>query len=423
MENKFLIKLFAIIVTLCVFSLSFTTFCSATTINNMAFSVGTDYGWHEINTTSDAKTAATQYWIAGYSSFYSVQPTVDILRGNFSNGTKRLSSNILFLSGHSNRTAMYFDYNGNGGSYKTGVYYLQNTNQDGYELAGLVGNCNRESVILATFAGCNTANKSESEYNLCHIITKNLWAQAAVGWYSEVDDSANRKFCEAYNKALANGYGLLDAIYYGLSAYTYDPATNISNIGLYADNSGLVIKKSARSLLTNDDSKLKSLNYIDISSMTDRTFDKENMDNIYNFIKNFNPDFDVNNYDIKISNICDNNYAITLTLRVGKYITNSVYNVFIKDNYISYIVDNSIPLNNNEKESLKKESENILKTNEYKKIAKNNILNKNNGVVSNQNVTYYYDINTNTKKCIVYNTHILEGTSEAIAVLSEEIEL
>lgn len=319
---------------------------------------------------------------------------------------------------------MYFDYNGKGGAYKTGIYYMNDmTDSEGYQLAGLIGNCDRESVILATFAGCNTANKTESQYNLCHVITKTLWAQAAVGWYSEVGASANQKFCESYNKALASGKGLLDAIYYALSAHTYDPNSNIGHIGLYADNSDLVIKKSARSLLSTDDSELKSLNYMDISLMKNRTFDKENMNNIYSFIKEINPDFNENNYDIRIDNICDNNYAITLTLKIGNYITNSVYNVFVKNNYVSSIVDNTVSLDDNIKHSLEQETENISLTNQYKKSAKSNVLRKNGGTVTNQNVTYYYDINTNTRKCIVYNTHSLEENSTAIAVLSEEIIL
>lgn len=421
MKKKLLLKSLFIILSLSIYNLAIHNYSFAS--NGMAFSVGSNYGWFQINTTNDAKTAATQYRLAGYSSFYSVEPTYDILRGNFNNGTQRLSSDILFVAGHSNRSAMYFNYNNKGGSYKTGISYMYDTNDDGYELAGLLDHCNRQSVILATFAGCNTASTTDSQYNLCHVITKTLWAQAAVGWHSEVDDSANRTFCAAYNKALANGYGLLDSIYYGLAADTFDPATNISNITLYADNPDLVIKKSSRSLLTSDNSKLSSLNFVDINLMTNRIFDQNNMNNIYDFITEINPDFNASDYDIKISNICGNNYVVTLTLKIGNYITNSVYNIFIKDNTISSVVDNTKKVDSSAKQSLKNSTVNYSLSGQYKQSVKNAILAEQGGTITDQKITYYYDIDTNTKKCIVYNTHVLGKTSDAMSVLSKEIKL
>lgn len=69
----------------------------------MAFSVGTDYGGlFGVDTTSDATNARDLYAIAGYNSYSSTQPTVSILKGSFSTGTKRMQSDILFFSGHGN---------------------------------------------------------------------------------------------------------------------------------------------------------------------------------------------------------------------------------------------------------------------------------------------------------------------------------
>lgn len=53
-----------------------------------------------IDTTQETLNAATYYGQMGYHSFYSTEPTFDILNGNFTNGTRRVESDILFISGH-----------------------------------------------------------------------------------------------------------------------------------------------------------------------------------------------------------------------------------------------------------------------------------------------------------------------------------
>ena len=98
----------------------------ASAAGGMAFSVGTDYGLLEVDTSGDATTACDLYAIAGYSSYYSTQPTVSVMRGSFSNGIKRIQSDILFFSGHGSYTHMAFNYNGNGGNYLL-EYIMQTT--------------------------------------------------------------------------------------------------------------------------------------------------------------------------------------------------------------------------------------------------------------------------------------------------------
>ena len=73
----------------------------------MAFSVGTNFGFFQIDTSSDATNARDLYAIAGYKSYSSTEPTVSIMKGKFKNGIKRMKSDILFFSGHGNFNLNY----------------------------------------------------------------------------------------------------------------------------------------------------------------------------------------------------------------------------------------------------------------------------------------------------------------------------
>ena len=97
-----------------------------------AFSVGTNYGSGDLNTSAHATTACA-YYSRLMTSNYSIMPTTSILFGNFSDGSPRIKSDILFFCGHGNSTGMYFNYNHSGGSYLTGVYYTNSVyTSDGY---------------------------------------------------------------------------------------------------------------------------------------------------------------------------------------------------------------------------------------------------------------------------------------------------
>lgn len=125
---------------------------SASAAGNHAFSVGTNYGLFDVNTSSDATNACDLYAIAGYTSNYTTEPTVSIMRGNFQDGTKRIQSDILFFSGHGNTNSVVFNFKNKGGNYKTGVYNSEDwtSTSSGYGYVGLKGNMG--SVKLITLA-------------------------------------------------------------------------------------------------------------------------------------------------------------------------------------------------------------------------------------------------------------------------------
>ena len=65
--------------------------------NHTAFSMGARFDG--INTSTDATTAAECYKKMGYRSSYSTSPTYAEFSGS-ANGSKRVESDILFISGH-----------------------------------------------------------------------------------------------------------------------------------------------------------------------------------------------------------------------------------------------------------------------------------------------------------------------------------
>ena len=88
-----------------------------------AYSIGTNYGLFDVNTSQDAENASTAFALAGYKSYYNISPDSDYLKGNNPSGTRRVGSSVVLYSGHGNNKCVSFNYKGQGGKYKTGIYY------------------------------------------------------------------------------------------------------------------------------------------------------------------------------------------------------------------------------------------------------------------------------------------------------------
>ena len=179
MERKSFTKL--LVVFLCgvfIFILKSNVFAAT----KYAYSIGTDYStlFHsDIDTSQDAINAANIFGKLGYTSYYNVKPTVNYMKGNAPNGSRRLGCEIVFLSGHGNSQLMSFNYKRKGGDYGTGIIQGRDwkSKDTGYTYAG-VKDCNMSKTKLFVLAGCQTAKGSN---NITRDVVKN-GADSAVGW-------------------------------------------------------------------------------------------------------------------------------------------------------------------------------------------------------------------------------------------------
>lgn len=368
----------------------------------MAFSVGTDYGGlFGVDTSSDATNARDLYAIAGYSSYSSTQPTVSIMRGNFTNGTKRIQSDILFFSGHGNYDNVAFNYDGKGGDYMTGVYYGSDLDStSGYKYVGLNGNMS--SVKLVTFAACLTASNNDSNLAARAV---NYGADTSVGWSSSVAAGSHSNWLARYNDKLATGSTVLEAVSYA-NSFTYLDS-NVKDARIYGNRSQVIKLTKTASILDEE----ANMNKLSVSVPVVATVNGEiTQETIIDAVSNNISEFDSTNYDVQIHEICDGCYTVDLVYYIGDVETNSCYTLTIVDNKIVSIIDNTVHFNMNEANAiissldLDSDSEVMAKA----RIATNSESIKE---ADDQTIKYYYDAETNSLKKVVFTTYFFDGTN------------
>lgn len=256
--------------------------------NTNAWSVGTNYKdgiiWGligSVDTSEDATTAADYYATMGYSSAYSTSPTYTIMRGKFSNGNYRMESAVQFYSGHANYQCVAFNYNKLGGDYLTGVYYDVDfdSTSTGYKYAG-IKSYNLSNVKLITFAGCNTASNNND--NIAYKAQQE-GASTTVGWTVSVGAGSHTSWLKRYNDYLNKGY-------------TVEQAISHADSFSYTDNSVKKHKVYGNKNLTLSVSKKMVSQAEKERTMFSVNYKDEN--EIFNEIKNFDKDFNINNYVI-----------------------------------------------------------------------------------------------------------------------------
>ena len=393
-------KTAGIILSLLLISLTIIPCTVAYAQGGMAFSVGTDYGGlFGVDTSSDATNARDLYAIAGYSSYSSTQPTVSIMRGNFTNGIKRMKSDILFFSGHGNYNNVSFNYNGNGGNYATGVWYTTDcTTTDGYQMVGLSGNMG--SVKLATFAACLTASNNDN-----NITAKAVYygADTAVGWSSEVNAGSHSNWLARYNDKLATGSTVLQAVTYA-NSFTYLDS-DVKDARIYG-NRNLKIKQIATSSLVADE----QINTIDVSEPI-LNIEKSgiNKDLVFNAARVNIPNFNSSDYSVRIHELCDDCYTVDFVFTVGNVQTNSSYTMTIIDNKIMSIVDNTIDFDKKELiediAKYKLDCDGIVMDTAKEKTNSSSLKD-----VIKQEVINYYDVQTGSLKKVVFSVYQFDGT-------------
>lgn len=368
----------------------------------MAFSVGTDYGgWFSVDTSSDATNARDLYAIAGYNSYSSTQPTVSIMRGNFTNGTKRIQSDVLFFSGHGNYDNVAFNYDGKGGDYMTGVYYGSDLDSSsGYKYVGLYGNMS--SVKLVTFAACLTASNNDSNLAARAV---SYGADTSVGWSSSIAAGSHSNWLARYNDKLATGSTVLEAVTYA-NSFTYLDS-DVKDARIYGNRS-LKIKLTAKASLLEEE---MALGNIAISSpfiekvnnkITEATAISAARANISNF--------DQTKYDVRIYEICDDCYTVDFVFTMDGVSTNSCYTMTVIDGKIAGIVDNTATF---DEASLKASIAKVALTSntEVMNAARNATNASKLKEATTQEMMYYYDFETGSFQKVVFTEYQFDGTN------------
>ena len=365
----------------------------------MAFSVGTNFGFFQIDTSSDATNARDLYAIAGYNSYSSTEPTVSIMKGKFKNGIKRMKSDILFFSGHGNFNNVCFNYNGKGGEYATGVWHTTDyITTDNYEMVGISGNMS--SVKLITFAACLTASNNDNN------ITANAvgyGADTAVGWSSEVNSLAHSDLLARYNDKLATGSTVLEAVTYANSFFYID--ARVKDARIYGNRS-LKIKPASRTSFLGENNDMKNIISLPYATKMD---DKITKDSIVKVACENIQNFDSDDYEVDIHEICDNCYTVDFIFTINGVRTNSFYTMTIIDGNMVEIVDNTISFDKT-KLKLNAVQFNFDSDVEIMKTARNITNSSSLKTATKQEIMYYYDIKNNSFQKVVFTVYQFDST-------------
>lgn len=296
--------------------------------NNMAFSAGK--GYDGIDVSQATISCYSSYASMGYNSYYSTSgANRSILAGSFSNGTKRLESDIVFLTGHGSWDRLSTTATG-------GVKIGNGTNS---KFVG-TNNVNWKNVKLAIFLACNTGEEtSNSEINLAYnVFKKSNWTTTTMGWHQAINHDAAIAWIDNFNSKLETGATVSRALNYANSKSYVN--NTIKDIAFYG-NQNLVLKKS-RSMTNN---AIDESNIIPIEEKV--YFDGQNIKPITNLLSSIFEEFNIEDYEVDIFTISkdDDYYTIDFTYKIDDAYTNSSYTVIVNKGEVVQVADNSIELN------------------------------------------------------------------------------
>ena len=340
-----------------------------------AFSMGTNFGSNNIDTSRDATYVDDLLSGMGYTTYKTTAPTYYIIDGSFSSGRKRLESDLLFLAGHASSSTMYWNYLSKGGSY---AQALKNTNvgtcDEQWTYTG-IGMYKMSNVDFAFFAGCQTAKGSGNitEY------AKNRGAKTTLGWTVDVNDEDAYKWEKNFYTKLKSGATINSAVSYA-NSFTYN-TTTVKNTKLYGSTSATIKGISDTLLQGNKNIDIKNIKDIKINKQLINTEYKKQIADIIK--TNINDDFNINDFIIEKA---ENNDGIIYDfyLKINEVKTDIGYTVFVSNNVVTNVIDN---MKGNDINSLKSKLSNIL-------TIKKNLLNKEalqNKALSTININYYSD--------------------------------
>ena len=284
-------------------------------------------------------------------------------------------------------------------------------------------------TILVTYGSCQGAgdngviNKNSVGYK-----TAVRGAQVVMAWRSSVNIPNLEKWTKYYNNRLADGYSVIQAMDYANSfSYTDSRVPQNSTI-IHHGDTGIKIGKY-RNITEN---QIRPEDNLLLKAKTRTVISSNDVNAIYNVIKETYPDFDENNYiitrgnsqSINVTNeqVSETEY-INLMLKVGEFETESGFTVRAEDGIVEAIYDNTIDF---KKEAMLTKQKAPMMANctetelqELKDEAIQKILSayNNNVSINTDDVTYkyFYDIETE-KKYVEFSIKSTMGTQ------NEEVE-
>ena len=375
--------------------------------NRTTLSVGQNYGSGDINTIVDADNAHSAYTSMGLNASSKLTaPTSSQLTANHSNGTPRLESGIIFMSGHGNASQIGFTNVG-----------VRNDATDSGKYIG-IGKYQNHRTALWVFAACQTASGSSN-------ITKyaaDQGAKSSIGWVPSIGAGSHTNWLKRFNGQIktktktvaqsassASGWIYLDngVKNYKIYGYTtYNP--------WYFMNAA---EKGSTSYELDSDEYIIENNILAKNEVVSETEIKKSAEN---FIKNnINKNFNLKDYKVEINGTDEKYYDYVL--HVDGIRTNIGYTVVAEvsgqvriydntENYIIAQVKNSIQTVSHK---ATQSSANIARTNSMQTAISNDLTAQNYKVHLE---TAYYDVFTNR----LYNAVFVEvETSEGLFYVNE----
>ena len=290
-------------------------------------------------------------------------------------------------------------------------------------------------TILVIYGSCQGAgdngviNKNSVGYK-----TAVRGAQVVMAWRSSVNIPNLEKWTKYYNNRLADGYSVIQAMDYANSfSYTDSRVPQNSTI-IHHGDTGIKIGKY-RNITEN---QIRPEDNLLLKAKTRTVISSNDVNAIYNVIKETYPDFDENNYiitrgnsqSINVTNeqVSETEY-INLMLKVGEFETESGFTVRAEDGIVEAIYDNTIDF---KKEAMLTKQKAPMMANctetelqELKDEAIQKILSayNNNVSINTDDVTYkyFYDIETE-KKYVEFSIKSTMGTqNEEVEIVKFEI--
>ncbi len=427
-----------------IFNLLFIVLCFTISIDicyaAKAYSVGTKYASGLEHAGNDFRglvaTASNTYgWLAGYTSYYSYDPTYSYI-----NSTSRLGgSSVFFIAGHASPTNISLASR-DSADYRTGITaftsgtVLNDRNNKSFKYAGLQGR-NMSSTKLITFAGCKTGY-AENSYSVT-LVNRAVQqgATAAVGFSNNIGNySYDTKWLEKYNTLLGNGWSIQYSIE---KANIYSPGncsnyvttsgnTNIS-LGTLATANSIIGTRNTS--LINKNNMFENINFeeeyinydvnSDIYVYRDLEDNEEVLSKIVNEIKLHDDKFNLNEYKVDYNFVNDNgDVYIFLTKYINDIKTNKVYFVVAEKNKVTKIWLAGVKKENN----VSVDEQNIIdRKKTFETTAKTEFELKNKRVQKNKEKTYYssddeyyYDYNTGELTYIINNIYNYGDTGSSV---------
>lgn len=295
-------------------------------------------------------------------------------------------------------------------------------------------NWSGSGTLLVTYLSCNGAGVNNTpDRNSISYKTAERGAQVTLGFREEIVLGSAENWAKRYNERLGQGYGVDDAVKYADSFIYITSGIKTGHIWHHGDPNIKIGKYRSSNLLELEDERIIGLKQ-EKSSAT--------INNITETIKSIDNSFNIENYDVNLSNFTSGEVGsdeitteatfIDLQLKIGEYKTEAGYTIEMKNGEIINIYDNNIDIekqnqllrskNNELNESIENNIVSQLKVKAIQSVEdkyNNEVIVKDNEVES----TYFYDLNTDKKYIIFTVPNTLKGNMAAKSISEVRYEI